>query len=115
MSDLISRQQPVARGTNVLSNDTVSRQAAVDELNKMKIYRPLDSDRYVISDCLNKIVNLPSAQPELPSYVAEIEEEYQKAVKSPYIHKPLAKALYEVWKKHDREDAERRTDEQDSE
>lgn len=56
---------------------------------------------------------LPSAQPELPSYVAEIEEEYQKAVKSPYIHKPLAKALYEVWKKHDREDAERRTDEAD--
>ena len=44
--------------------DTISRQAAIDALNKMKIYRPLDSDRYVISDCLNKIVNLPSAQPE---------------------------------------------------
>ena len=44
--------------------DCISRQAAIDALNKMKIYRPLDSDRYVISDCLNKIVNLPSAQPE---------------------------------------------------
>lgn len=45
-------------------DDLISRQAAIDALNKMKIYRPLDSDRYVISDCLNKIVNLPSAQPE---------------------------------------------------
>lgn len=44
--------------------DCISRQAAIDELNKLKIYRPLDSDRYVISDCLNKIVNLPSVQPE---------------------------------------------------
>ena len=45
-------------------DDLIRRQAAIDALNKMKIYRPLDSDRYVISDCLNKIVNLPSAQPE---------------------------------------------------
>lgn len=51
------------------------------------------------------IMKLPSAQ--LPSYVAEIEEEYQKAVKAEWIHKPLAKALYEVWKKHDREDVSR--------
>lgn len=28
----------------------------------------------------------------------------------PYIKKPLAKALYEVWKKHDRDDMERRRD-----
>lgn len=44
--------------------DLIDRQAAIDALNKLKIYRPLDSDRYVISDCLNKIVNLPSTQPE---------------------------------------------------
>ena len=44
--------------------DLISRQAALDALNQIKIYRPLDSDRWVISDCLNKIVNLPSAQPE---------------------------------------------------
>lgn len=44
--------------------DLIERQEAIDALNKMKIYRPLDSDRYVISDCLNKIVDLPSAQPE---------------------------------------------------
>jgi hypothetical protein len=46
-------------------NDLIDRQAAIDALNKLKIYRPLDSDRYVISDCLNKIVNLPSTQPEI--------------------------------------------------
>ena len=45
--------------------DLIERQEAIDSLNKMKIYRPLDSDRYVISDCLNKIVDLPSAQPEI--------------------------------------------------
>lgn len=44
--------------------DLISRQAAIDALNQKKIYRPLDSDRYVISDCLNTIVNLPSVQPQ---------------------------------------------------
>lgn len=43
-------------------NDLISRQAVIDALNGMKIYRPLVSDRWVISDCLNKIVNLPSAE-----------------------------------------------------
>lgn len=89
MHDLISRQMAI--------NGKIS----VQRTNGLEIY----SDEVVPVEFLK---SLPSAQPELPSYVAEIEEEYQKAVKSPYIHKPLAKALYEVWKKHDREDAERR-------
>lgn len=41
--------------------DYIDRQAAIDALNELMIYRPLDSDRYVISACLNKIVGLPSA------------------------------------------------------
>lgn len=45
--------------------DCISRQAAIDAINKMKIYRPLDSDRYVLSDCLDKIVDLPPAKPEI--------------------------------------------------
>lgn len=45
-------------------SDLIRRQAAIDALNELMIYRPLDSDKYVISDCLNKIVGLPSAQPE---------------------------------------------------
>lgn len=51
---------------------------------------------------------MPSAQPEQPLYVVEIESEYRKAVNMPYIKKPLAKVLYEVWKKHDRDDTERK-------
>ena len=48
-----------------MTDELISRQAAIEALNKMKIYRPLNSDRYVISDCLNKIINLPSAQSEM--------------------------------------------------
>ena len=47
-------------------DDLISRQAAIDAMNQMMINRPLDSDRWVISDCLNKIVNLPSAQQWIP-------------------------------------------------
>lgn len=50
-------------------------------------------------------------QPEIPPYIAEIEAEYKKWINVPYIRKPLTKALYEVWKKHDREDAEREDEE----
>lgn len=108
-----------------MKDDLISRQAAINakqEFRNPNVVRDTEArtayDRTYANgwnDCnsawINAIKALPSAQPELPSYVAEIEEEYQKAVNSPYIHKPLAKALYEVWKKHDMEDAERRTDE----
>lgn len=50
---------------------------------------------------------LPFAQPETPPYVTEIKSEYEKWVRMPHINKPLAKALYEVWKRHDREDVSR--------
>lgn len=113
-----------AKGINVPANDCISRQAAIDALDVLcqeHRYRiPGKSETYsqyneawqdALGRAENAIGNLPSAQPEQPPYVAEIEAEYQKAVKMPHIHKPLAKALYEVWKKHDREDAERRTDE----
>lgn len=52
--------------------DLIYRQDAIDALNKMKIYRSLDSDRYVISDCLNRIVNLPSAQSEPTTEIQKI-------------------------------------------
>lgn len=43
-------------------------------------------------------------------WVQEVNEMYQKAIDLPYIKKPLAWALYQVWKKHDKEDKSRRTD-----
>lgn len=80
-------------------SDLISRQAAIDAMRELPY-----GYRGMAWDILNR---LPSAQPELPPYIAEIESEYRKAVDNPYIKKPLAKALYEVWKKHDRDDAER--------
>lgn len=59
MSDLISRQQPVARDTNVLSNDTISRQAAIDALRK----DPMGGLNYE-----SILSSLPSAQPTLYGY-----------------------------------------------
>lgn len=50
--------------SDTIKRDLISRQDAIDALKKMKINKPLDSDRWVISDCLNAIVSLPSAQPE---------------------------------------------------
>lgn len=91
-----------------MNKDTIYRQDAIDALDGYILDETTDLYGNSVREILEQ---LPSAQPELPPYVAEIEEEYQKAVKSPNIHKPLAKALYEVWKKHDREDAERRIDE----
>ena len=103
-----------------MSEDLISRQAAIDALGGNEpVGDPSEMDdddvvkmleRIRIINIINK---LPSAQPEQPPYVAEIDAEYQKAVKMPHIHKPLAKALYEVWKKHDREDTERRADGRD--
>lgn len=92
--------------------DCISRQAAIDAMEKFWMtisdkHQTLDDAMAVYADCKRIVKCLPSAQPELPPYVAEIEEEYQKAVANEWIHKPLAKALYEAWKKHDREDVSR--------
>lgn len=74
----------------------------MDLIDRTLIAEMVDSNGNVHWDDIKK---LPSMQ--VPSYLAEIEAEYKKAVSQPWIHKPLAKALYEVWKKHDREDASR--------
>lgn len=66
MSDLISRQQPVARDTNVLSNDTVSRQAAIDTLADMHCKSDEEGYVWIIrSDAWARIDALPSAQPDI--------------------------------------------------
>lgn len=44
---------------------------------------------------------------KLQPVFTEIAEEYKKACKISYINKPLAYALHEVWKKHDRRDTKR--------
>lgn len=102
-------------------DDLINRQAAIDALKNM--YHAAEKWGEEASDdvikaraesCMASLIEmklriekLPSAQPETPQYVAEIENEYKKCVGMPHINKPLAKALYEVWKKHDREDVSR--------
>ena len=96
-------------------SDLIERQEAIDAIRGW-VKKAFDDWGTAATEirCFNAIypliMALPSAQPEIPPYVAEIEAEYKKWVNVPYIRKPLAKALYEVWKKHDREDVERRTD-----
>ena len=85
-------------------DDTIYRQAAIDAM----CAACWDWCDEGVCKKVSAIQKLPSAQPELPPYIVEIESEYRKAVNNPYIKKPLAKALYEVWKKHDRDDAERK-------
>lgn len=69
MSDLISRQQPVARDTDVLSNDAISRQSAIDALCK-RCDLAADEDEPCTEKCNDiKILEmLPSAQPTLYGY-----------------------------------------------
>lgn len=99
-------------------SDLISRKAAIDAIDTWDKFGVDGQSRIVkwheglepyvhLRDVVTAIVNLPPAQPETPPYVAEIEDEYKKWVKMPHINKPLAKALYEVWKKHDREDVSR--------
>lgn len=63
MSDLISRQQPVARDTNVLSNDTISRQAAIDFIDAGHLVNP-NEPRWSDNEAVNFLKSRPSAQPE---------------------------------------------------
>lgn len=86
--------------------DLIKRQDAIGKVKDwMKFIGYSHSERNVMECTIQMLEELPSMQ--VPSYVVEIEAEYKKAVSQPWIHKPLAKALYEVWKKHDREDVSR--------
>lgn len=86
--------------------DLIDRQDAIGKIQTWLQHSGYsEGERNVMGCAIQMLEGLPSMQ--VPSYVAEIEEEYKKAVSQPWIHKPLAKALYEVWKKHDREDVSR--------
>lgn len=93
------------------SADCISRQAAIDAIDDANDGLVEDDYTYGVQSGMEKakyvIEYLPSVQPNQSPYVAEIESEYKKWVNIPYINKPLAKAMYEVWKRHDREDVSR--------
>lgn len=75
-------------------------------IDRAELFNRLSSVK-TLAEAYAVVQEMPAAQPETPPFVAEIENEYKKWVSMPHINKPLAKALYEVWKKHDREDVSR--------
>ena len=87
--------------------DIIYRQDAIDAINAYLGLSAVSRTIQNMTSIQEILENLPSAQPETPPYIAEIESEYKKWVSMPPINKPLAKALYEVWKKHVREDVSR--------
>lgn len=72
-------------------SDPIDRQAVIDMQNKMKRYIPLDSDRWITPDCLNKIVNLPLCRKEnRVKYTIEItlpdNETVKREIKTEPVH-----------------------------
>lgn len=97
--DLISRRESIEKLDFYMKSTRSDLECEMRE-DEMDFYKACHLAKKIIT-------NMPSVQPETPPYVAEIESEYKKWVSMPHINKPLAKALYEVWKKHDREDVSR--------
>ena len=92
--------QTCLKTCKVASNDCISREAAINAVRKYK-----KEHGYAYYDCAceieKPIQQIPSAQPDLPEWAQEVERMYNKALTKPYIKKPLAWALYQVWKEYD--------------
>ena len=95
-------------------NDLISRQAAIDALKRITFSHWFECGEYLSEDtreieiissskALEVIEELPSAQPEhLQEVMEKINVKYQKAMNTPCIKRPMAWALYKVWKEYDR-------------
>lgn len=108
--------------------DSISRQAAIrlESKNTVDLQETEGSDpsqiaAQIIHDAIDNTTFAEEAYPgikeqlhrsveeweKLQPVFTEIAEEYKKSCEISYINKPLAHALYEVWKKHDRRDTKR--------
>lgn len=54
--------------------DLISRAEAIEALKRLRYHRQLDSDRYVITDCEDAILALPSAQPDTDEWCHDCKE-----------------------------------------
>ena len=90
-------------------SDLISRQAAIDALKEHRaLYCDNTPDTFSklsyaeksrvdeLDMAIATLINLPSAQPQLPEWAKKVEEYRQSAPQ--HIHNPLAWALYQVWK-----------------
>lgn len=88
----VSPAQPIAKDTNVPTNDVISRQAALDE------FYQYPNVTWTTLDVMEKISELPSAQPELPTGVQDILQyldEYLHPIVSPE-HWSVYSELYDM-------------------
>ena len=83
---------------------TINREAVIDFVGSMEFCDEISGEAY--QKLMNYLDELPSAQEE--KWVSEIRETYERAVKNPYIRRPLSWALYEVWHRYDAIEVERR-------
>ena len=90
-------------------DDLISRQAAIDALSKHaeSVKEAIVEEDHLFVDVLTDgmeraVRNIPSAQPDLPEWAKKVEQMRGHAEQMPYIHNPLAWALYQVWKEYDK-------------
>lgn len=96
-----SSDERTDKRTGTHACDCISRQQAIDVARKCSVKEVTPA--YMLIDkaeVMTDLMMLPSAQPKLPDWVQKVEE-YRKSAPS-YVQKPLAWALYQVWKEFDR-------------
>ena len=94
--------------------DVIDRQAAIESMASVIWHYPKecfsDLNSYDFAEALAKdgLAGLPPAEYEerqkTAEWVQKVEQKYAEAENNPYIKKPLAYALYMVWKEYDRDE-----------
>lgn len=98
MNDLVNKSGDLV---NDLVNDCISRQATQDFISTMNACNDISDEAY--QELIVYFENLPPAQPEHLHIVMEkLNKQYEKAINNPFVIKPMAWALYQVWKEYDR-------------
>lgn len=74
-------------------NDLISRAEAIEALKRLRYHRQLDSDRYVITDCEDAILALPSAQPDTDEWCHDCKEYDHERHCCPRFNRVIREAL----------------------
>ena len=93
-----------------LMEDMISRKAAIDAIMDADVcvtWNGVISDDDAVDiaikstkgSVISSIVNLPSAQPDIPEWAQKVEE-YRKSAPS-FVRNQLIWALYQTWKEYD--------------
>ena len=91
------------REVKKMTDDIISRAAAIALVEEIESKRLKGEIDLTYAPMIKGIKALPPAHSEQPEWVQAVERWYNKALCNPCIHKPLAWALYQVWKEYDNE------------